>query len=112
MENWPSYQVQGALRSSVGNPLANRLVEMRMFPTSACGANSSAVSYSSAVTNGSGRYLLFQEEATGVLDGCMRLTAHADSGVLSASIVVRDTVMHAIPVASHSPVFSIDLTAN
>ena len=108
IDNWPTFNVRGTVRQQDGSPLVGVLVELRTYGVAECGVTPT-VTYSSSVTDRQGRYQVFQSEPIGRLSGCLRLTAHPDTSVLSAPIAIADTIVNDIPLGQGETSFTMDL---
>jgi hypothetical protein len=79
VDNWPTYEVRGTVRSSSAVPVSGALVELWIYSEAGCGTESDP-GYGSDTTDVSGRYSVLQDEPFGVLSGCLRIVAHPDTG--------------------------------
>ena len=108
VDNWPTYEVRGAVRTSAGAPVVGALVELETYGTAGCGSDP-LIAYSSAHTNAIGRYSARQDEPAGVLRGCLRLVAHPDSSALSEPTAIADLPVDSVRVVEGETVFTVDL---
>jgi hypothetical protein len=69
VDNWPTYEVRGTVRTSAGVAVARGLVELRTYGLAGCGAEPE-IAYSPALTDATGRYRAQQDEPSGVLQAC------------------------------------------
>jgi hypothetical protein len=109
VDNWPTYEVRGTVRTAVGAPVSAVLVEMETYNEPACGtAPLFALGWST--TDLQGRYRVEQEEMGGLLNGCLRLVAHPDTSALSQPTATVDLPVDSVPVRDGETIFTVDLT--
>jgi len=109
VDNWPTYSVRGSVRTSAGVPVVGALVELETYGETGCGVEPQ-FAYSRGQTNSKGQYQVQQDEPAGVLNGCLRLVAHPDSGALSEPTAVADLPVDSVEVIEGETVFLVDLT--
>jgi hypothetical protein len=108
VDNWPTYEVRGAVRTAAGAPVSAVLVEMETYQQSSC-ATTPLYALSWSMTDAQGRYRVQQEEMSGVLSGCLRLVAHPDTSSLSEPTAVVDLPVDNVPVSDEETIFTVDL---
>jgi hypothetical protein len=109
VDDWPTYEVRGTVRSSDGTPVPSVLVELESYEAVGCGAGD-AFALSRAMTDANGRYRTHQDTFSGILSGCLRLIAHPDSSTLSQSAAVVDLPVDSVEVIEGETAFTVDLT--
>jgi hypothetical protein len=109
VDDWPTYEVRGIVRTAGGAPVPSALVELETYSEPDCGTKP-LFAYSRANAGLDGRYRVRQDEIAGVLSGCLRLVAHPDTGVLSQPTAVADLPVNNVQVIEGETVFTVDLT--
>jgi hypothetical protein len=108
VDNWPTYEVRGTVRSSSAVPVSAALVELWIYSEADCGPEPDP-GYSSDTTDVSGRYSVQQDEPFGVLRGCLRLVAHPDTGRRSEPTAIVELPVDGVEVIDGHTVFTVDL---
>jgi hypothetical protein len=109
VDNWPTYEVRGAVRKTDGTPVPLVLVELETYGEAGCGAGDLSA-LSRTMTDPNGRYRAQQDEPGGVLSGCLHLLAHPDSSTLSEPAAIVDLPVDSVEVIEGETAFTVDLT--
>ena len=109
MDNWPTYEVRGTVRTTGGAPVAAALVELKTYGEAGCGTEP-LIAYSWANTGFDGRYRAQQDDFDGVFSGCLRLVAHAGRSVPSEPTAEADLPLDSVQVVEGETIFTVDLT--
>jgi hypothetical protein len=110
VDDWPTYEVRGTVRTQSGQPVAGALVEVHTYGPAGCG-EAPFLGYNAGHADDSGRYRVPQDNPTGMFKGCLRILAHPDGSALSTPGPPVDLPVDSVRVVEGRTVFTVDLTA-
>jgi hypothetical protein len=109
VEDWPTYEVRGTVRTKTGQPVPGALVEVHTYGPAGCG-EAPFLAYNSGRADDSGRYRVPQDNPTSPLTGCLRILAHPDGSALSTPGPLVDLPIDSARVVEGRTVFTVNLT--
>jgi hypothetical protein len=109
VDDSPTYEVRGMVRTKGGQPVPGALVEVHTYGQAGCG-EAPFLAYNSGHADDSGRYRVAQDNPTGMFNGCLRILAHPDASALSTPGPLVDLPVDSARVVEGRTVFTVDLT--
>ena len=109
VDDSPTYEVRGMVRTKGGQPVPGALVEVHTYGPAGCG-EAPFLAYNSGHADDSGRYRVAQDNPTGMFNGCLRILAHPDASALSTPGPLVDLPVDSARVVEGRTVFTVDLT--
>jgi len=109
VDDSPTYEVRGMVRTKRGQPVPGALVEVHTYGPAGCG-EAPFLAYNSGHADDSGRYRVPQDNPTGLFSGCLRILAHPDGSALSTPGPLVDLPVDSVRVVEGRAVFTVDLT--